>query len=154
LPSSSTSFILPQWGGITIFNPDDQGMGEESLLTEDQLSPIFSMFRKQLLVLLGVPGLPNHVFNADPYSIISDWQLDGLRRRRTRENVASSRDTLVSILQLVKQIENMPVRQDVRNDVEGSLRALEQVRSGFVFRPIRFDISLMLITHLGVHTSR
>ena len=58
---------------------------------------------------------------------ITDWQLDALLRRRTLENASGSQDTLLSIIKLVNQINNMPVGEDVRDDVEYALSALTQV---------------------------
>jgi phosphatidylinositol glycan class S len=58
---------------------------------------------------------------------LTDWQLDALLRRRILENVDKSRKTLGSIVQLVDQIENMPVGVDVRGDVQDALIALDEV---------------------------
>ena len=69
---------------------------------------------------------------------ISDWQLDALLRRRTYENALESRETLGSILRLVKQIEGMPVGKDVTDDVDEALSALESVRLPSYFHLI-FD---------------
>jgi phosphatidylinositol glycan class S len=48
-------------------------------------------------------------------------------RRRAIENSKEVQDTLMSIVKLVNQIENMPVKDDVKNDVQGALYALEKV---------------------------
>ena len=87
----------------------------------------FAVFRHQLLSLLGVPSLPPGV-EFDGPGPFSDWQLDALVRHRARENMANAKETLKSIIALVNQIDNMPVGQDVRGDVQGALTALDNVR--------------------------
>ena len=90
---------------------------------------MFSSFSKQLLALLGAPPLPQSVTHSttDRASFLSDWQLDALIRRRALENAQGSQDTLRSIVKLVDQIENMPVGEDVRDDIEDALISLANV---------------------------
>ncbi|KAI0078298.1 hypothetical protein K474DRAFT_1641640 [Panus rudis PR-1116 ss-1] len=120
-PSDANAFILPQWGGIVLLNNPHTHLSSANLL------PTFTTFRQQLMALLGVPDLPACVRSADKNSPFTDWQLDALVRRRTAENVKDSQETLQSIVSLVNQIENMPVGQDVRGDVQGALDALNQI---------------------------
>lgn len=54
-------------------------------------------------------------------------------RRRAEENVKGTQETLTSIVKLVDQIDNMPVKEDVRDDVQGALDALEKVRTSHAF---------------------
>src|SRR5260221_7832938 len=123
--SPSNAFLLPQWGGIVIHNP--QTLMKDELPPHD-LDAIFSSFADQLLGLLGVPSLPPSIkCTKDAKPCITDWQLDALLRRRTLENASGSQDTLLSIIKLVNQINNMPVGEDVRDDVECALSALTQV---------------------------
>lgn len=126
VPSQSTAFLLPQWGGIVLFNPPSPA-GSHIHLSSQELSPIMVSFTSQLLALLGIPSLPPTVRSIQSGSCLTDWQLDALLRRRIRENVQKSTETLRSIVQLVAQIENMPVGADVRGDVLGALSALDKV---------------------------
>lgn len=97
-------------------------------LSSAGLDPIFSAFSSHLLALLGVPNLPTGVTkSSDVHHMLTDWQLDALLRYRALSNAQGSKDALQSIVKLVDQIENMPVGQDVRGDVQGALIALEQV---------------------------
>ena len=129
--SPSNAFLLPQWGGIVIHSP--QTLIKDELPPHD-LDAIFSSFAGQLLNLLGVPSLPPHVeCMMDVQPCITDWQLDALLRRRTIENASGSQDTLLSIIKLVNQINNMPVREDVRDDVACALSALTQVIGLYCF---------------------
>jgi GPI-anchor transamidase subunit S len=84
-------------------------------------------FSVQLLALLGVPSLPPTVRCAQHDSTLTDWQIDALLRRRILENVDKSTETLSSIVQLVDQIQSMPVGAGVKGDVQDALSALEKV---------------------------
>lgn len=130
-PSASNAFVLPQWGGIVLLNlsPSD---AKSTRLTTYDLDPVFSIFRHQLMTLLGVPPLSGFV-QPDSEELVTDWQLDALLRRRALENVESTKSTLQSITRLVQQIEGMPVGPDVQGDVEDALQALEQVCYNFIF---------------------
>ncbi|KAJ7126058.1 phosphatidylinositol-glycan biosynthesis class S protein-domain-containing protein [Mycena epipterygia] len=123
-PTSSDAFLLPQWGGIVIYNPPAD-LQSHIKLPSSALNSVFSTFADQLLALLGVPSLPPDV--QTDASLLTDWQLDALLRRRALENAEGAQDTLKSIVKLVDQIENMPVGQDVKGDVQDSLTALDQM---------------------------
>jgi len=130
VPTTSHAFIVPQWGGIVICNPPpSSGSGDEDApfhLGPRALQHHFSVFRAQLLALLGVPPLPPNVAGV---GTVTDWQLDALLRRRALENTRGSTETVASIVKLVKQIEGMPVGKDVRDDVQDALTALDKVYS-------------------------
>jgi hypothetical protein len=157
VPSQSTAFLLPQWGGIVLFNPPPLTAPHSHIhLSPQDLYPIMNSFTSQLLALLGVPPLPPTVRSIQPDSVLTDWQLDALLRRRIRENVQKSTETLRSIVQLVAQIENMPVGADVRGDVLDALSALDKVGSHYpdlylcaIIKPIA---GICLIVQL-VHTN-
>ncbi|KAI6040889.1 phosphatidylinositol-glycan biosynthesis class S protein-domain-containing protein [Pisolithus marmoratus] len=123
-PTRRAVFLLPQWGGIYILNHLEH-VGTRTRLTAVDLSPAFSAFANQLSALLGVSDLPRGVRSEDP-SILSDWQLDTVLRYRALENIVGTQQTLHSIVKLVDQIENMPVDETVRGDVQNALTALEQ----------------------------
>ncbi|KAJ7073530.1 phosphatidylinositol-glycan biosynthesis class S protein-domain-containing protein [Mycena belliarum] len=123
-PSPSDAFLLPQWGGIVIYNPSAE-LQSHAQLPSPVLHSVFSTFAGQLLALLGVPSLPLQL--QSEASVLTGWQLDALLRRRALENAENAQDTLKSIVKLVDQIENMPVGQDVKGDVQHSLTALDQM---------------------------
>jgi len=128
-PLSSNSFVLPQWGGIVLLNlPVDTP--PKLHLTEAELDHVFVGFQAQLLRLLGVSELPPELQSSEPSRPLTDFQLETLYRQRTFENAGSTRETLQSIVKLVDQIPNMPVGQDVRNDVLEALSALEVLYAG------------------------
>jgi GPI-anchor transamidase subunit S len=114
-----------------------------------------NLFSSQLLALLGVPPLPPSVRPAQFNSTLTNWQLDALLRRRILENVDKSAETLGSIVQLVDQIENMPVGAGVRGDVQNALGALDKVSPypscalRVTNNPIYFRSSPRLVTRLS-----
>jgi phosphatidylinositol glycan class S len=125
-PTNQSSFLLPQWGSIFILNNE---FNSSSLhLSYNDLKPVFRNFATQLAALLGVPPVPLGL-NMEESSVLSDWQLDALLRRRAFQNVQGSQDTLHSIVKLVDQINNMPVGQVVRDDVLDALASLHEVHS-------------------------
>ncbi|KAF8889674.1 phosphatidylinositol-glycan biosynthesis class S protein-domain-containing protein [Infundibulicybe gibba] len=114
-PSAANAFLLPQWGGIVLHNPSDSSdQAADHSFSKHTLDSVFLGFRDQLLTLLGVPPL-------------TSWQLESLMRRRSLENSEGAKDTLQSIVKLVEQIENMPVGQNVRDDVQNALTALDEL---------------------------
>lgn len=92
-------------------------------MTSSHLEDIMLTFERQLLSLLGVPELPQGVTLLESAASPSDWQLDALLRRRAVENVQDTVETLQSIIKLVDQIKNMPVKGDVRGDIRDALAA-------------------------------
>ena len=119
----SNAFILPQWGGIVVHNfPSDTS--SHLHMISDHLETIFSAFKLQLFSLLGVPELPKGLVSLDS-TPLSQWQMDTLLRQRSLENVVSTTETLHSIVKLVDQIENMPVKEDVKGDIQNALDSLE-----------------------------
>lgn len=128
-PISSNAFILPQWGGIVLLNDPTPHLSVASL------QQTVSIFRQQLLALLGAPVQTQH-------GVFPDDELYDLVRRRTYENVKDTKETLQSIVALVQQIENMPVGQDVKGDVQDSLNCLDQVRVLLVAKRVLPDQSL------------
>ncbi|KAI6148739.1 phosphatidylinositol-glycan biosynthesis class S protein-domain-containing protein [Pisolithus tinctorius] len=123
-PTRHAVFLLPQWGGIYILN-HLKHVGTRKHLTAVDLSLVFSAFANQLSALLGVSDLPHGVKSESP-STLSDWQLDTVLRHRALENIVGTQQTLHSIVKLVDQIENMPVDETARGDVQNALTALDQ----------------------------
>lgn len=103
LDSPSNAFLLPQWGSVVISSSSPS-------------SAEFTTFAKHLRILLGVGSDPD------------EWALDALFRRRALENSRAAKETLRNTVELVQNIEVMPVDHIVRGEVEGALNALEEVR--------------------------
>jgi hypothetical protein len=143
--SASNAFLLPQWGGIVILNPSAQATPMPVELSPATLDSIFTTFSDHLLTLLGIPKLPPSLTKRSSagHNILTDWQLDALLRHRSLENAQGSQDTLQSIVKLVDQIENMPVGQDVKGDVQEALVAIEKVCSSLT-QTIKLSLTLLI----------
>ncbi|KIY74019.1 hypothetical protein CYLTODRAFT_416297 [Cylindrobasidium torrendii FP15055 ss-10] len=122
IDSRTNTFLLPQWGGVVIYNPGD----EQDHLGSDALDQIFPLFAQHLLTLLGVPSVPAGIKTPDA---LSDWQIDALLRRRAIETNQGARDILKSTVTLVNELENMPVGKVVQDEVQAALSALERLHS-------------------------
>ncbi|KIO23158.1 hypothetical protein M407DRAFT_78419, partial [Tulasnella calospora MUT 4182] len=123
--SHSNAFVLPQWGGIVVYNAPSLASAA-SHLDVQTLHSTFRNFDAQLRSLLGVPPLPTDLRHRSSTGI-TRWQLDSLLRYRALENVRESIDTLQSILKLVDRIKGMPVGEAVRSDFNAALDALNNI---------------------------
>lgn len=110
----SNAFVLPQWGGVVIANPQSP----LRLLESSFASTYFGVFASQLQTLLGVP---------EPGRTIERWQLDAIIRRRTLEAARDAVDTLAATDQLAREVTRLRIGQAVRGDVNAALRSLERV---------------------------
>ncbi|KIK51930.1 hypothetical protein GYMLUDRAFT_979740 [Collybiopsis luxurians FD-317 M1] len=138
-PGASSAFLIPQWGGIVILNLP-QPPPSSLHLTSDDLRPSFSAFSRQLLTLLGFPRLPPSISPSPSSSSLSQWQIDTLLHQRTHESVLRSHDTLRSTVKLVSQIEGMPVNAKVQSQVQGSLKALQELFSTVELGKININV--------------
>ncbi|TDL18765.1 hypothetical protein BD410DRAFT_774718 [Rickenella mellea] len=143
-PTASSAFIVPQWGGVVIYNPPVTTSTENFHLDVSMLRNPFSIFQTQLLALLGVPQLPSGINtaprnadnnNGETGTGRTSWQLDALLRARALEATKGSTETMTSIVKLVKQIDGMPVGKDVLDDVRGALDALDEVYTSALHSP-------------------
>jgi len=132
-PSRSNAFIVPQWGGIIIYNPPNHDDHPNQYLTTPNLVTIFTTFRAQLLALLGVPQFPVNII--DSRDDINSWKLDAMLRRRAAENTKGSLEALGSIVKLVDRIKGMPIRNDVKGDFIEALEELDQVYTSTLVSP-------------------
>ena len=90
-------------------------------------SQIFSLFEHIITTVLGVPSLPEDL--EDGSLDLSLWSVDALMRARAKENAKDNLEAPASIARLVGNIQNMPVRKDVRDGVLAALEELETVSS-------------------------
>jgi hypothetical protein len=97
---------------------------DPSNLSPAALAQIFTIFKRQLLQLIGLPSLPN---TDEDIHEITEWQINTLLRRRLRENVRDSQDTLTSIMHLVASLSNLPIGKSVQKNVKSAVDALQKV---------------------------
>lgn len=125
--SQSNSWLVPQWGGITILNPrliereeSELGLSDlPSYLDLEQLQPAFENFQTQLLQLLGISQsskLPLHE------RLKSFQRLSGLSLYiRTSSNLGS-------LARLAQHLSSIPIPRHVLHSVEHALDRLEDFK--------------------------
>lgn len=132
--SPSNSWLVPQWGGITILNPplidqEDSELGLKRLpthLDQQSLIPAFENFQTQLLQLLGVP----HSSNLPLRERLKSFQrLSGLSLYlRTSANLGS-------LARLAQHLSSIPIPRHVLHHVEHALDRLGTFRQCFSGSP-------------------
>ncbi|QOU21760.1 hypothetical protein BRETT_001924 [Brettanomyces bruxellensis] len=112
--STTNSFIVPQWGGVVIYNgaADGNKPGKDNLLvsTED-LEPVFDIFASQILQLLGAPESPKSPF----------IRADMITRVQCAQNLLKSVDNLVSLIKLTRELPTIPIPEITMQEVEETM---------------------------------
>lgn len=123
----SNSWLIPQWGGITILNPPVYPIPESELgltalptkLDKDILKPAFENFQAQLLQLLGVSQNSRLPFHARIRSFHRLFRLS--LYLRTSSNLAS-------LARLEQHLSQIPIPKHVLHSVEHALSQLSSFR--------------------------
>ncbi|CUM64811.1 uncharacterized protein PRCAT00002424001 [Priceomyces carsonii] len=115
--SKSNSFLIPQWGGVYIFNKDMPILSSSEVLIPDtELSPIMEVFASQLVRLLGMPSCPKSLLT----------RIDILSRLTIYNNLKGSLDNLVSLIKLTDSLSEISIPSSTRTHV---LEALDCIRT-------------------------
>nr|XP_002124261.1 GPI transamidase component PIG-S-like [Ciona intestinalis] len=125
-PSKSNNFLLPRWGGMTIYNPQEGAR-------EVDLDSVMPTFLTNLRTLVGLrnnyPNIDKQViFKPPTWPGITGWETDYLLRLRSVENVATSTNTLGSLEKLLHQIDNIIINDDVADSVFQSVAAIVEAK--------------------------
>jgi phosphatidylinositol glycan class S len=116
--SLATSWLIPQWGGVTILNPP---IGKPSFaaspsLTKEAIKPALMIFSSQLLQLLGAPDTPTSF----------PLQLQALTRIRAASLLLSASSTMGSLAQLTKSLPTIAIPETVAQAVQKTLVHLRE----------------------------
>ena len=111
--STTNSWIIPQWGGVTIFDP--ASLEDTTSLSAADLEPALLNFSTQLLSLLGVPTTP-----ANSLSL----RLMTLTRLRAASLLLSASSTLGSLARLAATLSSIPIPQTVATSVDSTISHL------------------------------
>ena len=138
----SNSFLIPRWGGVTIYNVPRSNTSEEGSLHDHESAPeidmkkVMSVFLAQLRELLGVQPTKEKMLLAEkktiilpipsPESGLRTWEKDSLFRLRALENLALSRVTLSSLSHLLSQIPNIVINDEIGKQVVDAVRLSEE----------------------------
>lgn len=115
--SQTNSFLVPQWGGVYIFNKNEP-LVKEVVITEPELLPIMETFTSQLFELLGVPSQPKS----------PSIRIDSLSRITTLKNLRKSLDNLLSLVKLTDSLNEISIPELTKTHV---LRTLDYLHSAF-----------------------
>lgn len=141
LEDKGASWLVPQWGGITILNPTLVTHPETGLqtvinqLSEDELRPAFETFSKQLLSLLGVPAS-----TCQGHSLPLSLRLQTKKRLSGLDLYFRASSTLGSLARLAEHLSNIPIPKHVASLVDETIANLRQ--SAQNFRDSEWDSAL------------
>ncbi|KAJ2778094.1 GPI transamidase component [Coemansia javaensis] len=133
------AFLVSQWGGVSIANlPAGTLPGAKVVLSREDLQRHMGYFVAQLRTLIGIRSdvpLPQRAAGARPWvrvrqatdTGVSDWELDALLRQWLVHNRQTAITTLQSLVRLVESLPNMVVMDEIKTQVDQSLRALHAV---------------------------
>ena len=104
--SGSSSWLIPQWGGVLILNPSADTNAQS--LTQDDLRPAMRAFSDQLFSLLGLPHTPPSL----------PLRLSTLKRFRAASLLFSASSTLGALARLSQALPSIPIPDKVAKSVE------------------------------------
>ena len=113
--NGATSWLIPQWGGVTILNPAKPGEAPPSCLTKEFIQPAILTFSHQLLLLLGAPDTPTSF----------PLQLQTLTRVQAASLFFSASATLGSLAKLSESLASIPIPENVLIGVQKTLDHLK-----------------------------
>ncbi|MCJ1243860.1 GPI transamidase component [Trapelia coarctata] len=120
--SHATSWLIPQWGGVTILNPQKPELGTPQpvqSLTKDAIRPALLTFSHQLLLLLGAPDTPPSF----------PLQLQTLTRVRAASLLFSASSTMGSLARLTVALPSIAIPENVAVAVDRTLSHLRETCS-------------------------
>lgn len=116
--SVTNSFLVPQWGGVHIFNKNFPILRREDpiTITESELAPVFEIFTVQLLRLLGAPDKPHApVIN-----------IDVLTRLTTLQNLKRSLENLKSLVKVTDSLSEISIPDQTKHYVAECITEIER----------------------------
>ena len=119
---SGNGWLIPQWGAITILNPNlvpDPVNGQPTIpthLSADDLQPVFESFSSQLLSLLGVLDFEGHHTLA--------LRLRAHKRFLGLALTSKASSSLASLARVAKHLQQIPIPKHVSQLVDNSMANL------------------------------
>lgn len=153
LEDKGASWLIPQWGGITILNPSLATHSETGLqtivnqLSKEELEPAFETFSKQLLSLLGVPAS-----TCQGHSLPLSLRLQTQKRLSGLALYFRASSTLGSLARLAEHLSSIPIPKHVASLVDETIANLQQ--SAQSFRESDWDGALGYSTKAFKHSEK
>ncbi|ODN04537.1 GPI transamidase component PIG-S [Orchesella cincta] len=137
---ATNAFLVPQWGGIFIYNaPCPQQQKNASLTSQESegrgwnakhevsMEQVMAVVLNQFRSLIGLSNKIKEDGVLDfRGSALRDWEVDLLVRKRLRSLLFTSANTLQSLGNLLDQITNIVVTEKVGWEVEKSVQLLKE----------------------------
>lgn len=116
--SATNSFLVPQWGGVHVFNKNFPILRREDpiTITESELAPVFEIFTVQLLRLLGAPDKPHA-------PVI---KIDILTRLTTLQNLKRSLENLKSLVKVTDSLSEISIPDQTKLYVAECISEVER----------------------------
>lgn len=111
--TGGNSWLIPQWGGVQIFNPSKK---RANILTADDLKPVMLTFAEQLSSLLGLPPAPRSLALC----------LSALTRERAASLIMSASSTLGALARLSLKLESIAIPDSVAKSVDETIHRLDE----------------------------
>lgn len=113
--SQASSWLIPQWGGVVILNPQDaNATSNEATLSKESIQPALLTFSHQLLSFLGAPQTPPSL----------PLQLQTLTRIRAASLLLSASSTMGSLARLTVALPSIAIPETVSSAVDTTLMHL------------------------------
>ena len=113
--SQASSWLIPQWGGVVILNPQDaNATSNEAALSKESIQPALLTFSHQLLSFLGAPQTPPSL----------PLQLQTLTRIRAASLLLSASATMGSLARLTVALPSIAIPKTVSSAVDTTLMHL------------------------------
>jgi len=122
--SETNSFLVPGWGGVTVYNYEEASEAKFPLHVDIDMDRVMAIFVGQLRALLGFKDLGDGLALAPPRNGIASWERDLLLRQRSWENILEVSSTLRSLSQLLSQIPNIVINDDIATKVTEAVREI------------------------------
>lgn len=111
--SKTNSFLIPQWGGVHIFNKD--AGADKVSISESELLPVMETFTSQLFQLVGMPTQPKS----------PSMQIDTLSRVTIFKNLKQALENLQALITLTNSLNEISIPEFTKVYVLKSLEYLE-----------------------------
>lgn len=119
--SQASSWLVPQWGGVVVLNPQDlNNTFAVSILSKEAIQPALLVFSHQLLSFLGAPQSPPSL----------PLQLQTLTRVRALSLLLSASSTMGSLAQLTVALPSIAIPETVSSAVDTTLSHLRYTCNG------------------------
>ena len=113
--SQASSWLIPQWGGVVILNPQNSNAtSNEAILSKESIQPALLTFSHQLLSFLGAPQTPPSL----------SLQLQSLTRIRAASLLLSASSTMRSLACLTVALPSIAIPETVSSAVDITLTQL------------------------------